>query len=273
MIGDGPGRSELPVKRFALVTIVLVSAFGAATWWWARGSLPALDGQLALPGLHAPVEILFDGYGVPAVYARDADDAWFAAGALHARDRLWQMELYRRVTLGRLSEVLGERTLPIDQRFLTLRLREAAEAEWQRAAPDVKAALERYAAGVNAVIASQGRRQRPPEMQLLGITPVAWTPVDSLAVGRLLAWRLAENHQAELVRAAMAAKLGAERAQQMAGRYPADAPTILASSGAAPPAPRGIDFAGGGEAADPHQRTLASSPYQAHPPRSISRGP
>ena len=63
---------------------------------------------MAPPGLQAPVEVLADGYGVPHVYARDTDDAWFAAGALHARDRLWQMELYRRAADGRLSEVLGE---------------------------------------------------------------------------------------------------------------------------------------------------------------------
>ena len=94
--------------------------------------------------------------------------------------------------------------------------------------PAVKAALERYAAGVNAVAgAAEPRRQRPLEMQLLGLTPSAWTPVDTLSVGRLLAWRLAENHQSELVRAAVAQKLGAEVARQLAGRYPADAPTVL----------------------------------------------
>ena len=102
------------------------------------------------PGLQAPVEVLVDAHGVPAVYARDAEDAWFAAGVLHARDRLWQMELYRRVTLGRLSEVLGDDDHRLDKRFLTLGLRDAARAEWERAPPQVRTALERYAAGVNA---------------------------------------------------------------------------------------------------------------------------
>jgi penicillin amidase len=173
--------------------------------------------------------VVFDGYAVPHVYARDPDDAWFSAGVLHARERLWQMELYRRVTAGRLSEVLGEATLPIDKRFLTLNLRAAAEAEWARARPEVKTALERYAEGVNAVIATLQPRQRPIEMQLLGFSPSPWTPVDTLSVGRLLAWRLAENHQSELVRAAVAAKLGADAARQLAGRYPSDGPTVLGS--------------------------------------------
>jgi penicillin amidase len=217
------------VKRFLFATAALVMLAGASAWWWARGSLPTLDGQLVLPGLHAPVEILFDDYGVPSVYAAATDDAWFAAGALHARDRLWQMELYRRVTLGRLSEVLGERTVVIDRRFLTLGLREAAEAEWAGATPAVKAALERYAAGVNAVAAGLGGRRRPLEFQLLGITPAPWTPVDSLAVGRLLAWRLSENHQAELVRGGLAAKFGVEVARELGGGYPVDAPDVLGS--------------------------------------------
>jgi len=215
------------VKRILFATVVLLLAATGVGWWWMRGSLPALDGQLPLSGLRAPVEVLIDQYGVPTAYARDAEDAWFSAGALHARDRLWQMELYRRVTLGRLSEVMGDTTLPIDQRFLTLGLRQAANDEWARATPAVRVALERYAAGVNAVASTLSGRRRPLEFQLLGITPSPWTPEDSLAVGRLLAWRLAENHQAELVRAALATKFGEAAARELGGRYPADSPAIL----------------------------------------------
>ena len=72
-----------------------------------REPLPLLDGELGVSGLKGPVEVLFDGYAVPHVYARDPDDAWFTAGVLHARERLWQMEIYRRVTAGRLSEMFG----------------------------------------------------------------------------------------------------------------------------------------------------------------------
>ena len=216
------------MKRLLVVlTIVLVVAAGVSGWWWVRSSLPVLDGQIAMSGLHAPVEILTDTHGVPAVYARDPDDAWFAAGVLHARDRRWQMELYRRVTLGRLSEVLGNTTIPFDQRFLTLGLRDSAKAEWDRATPQVRAALERYAAGVNAATAQMIGRLRPIEFQVLGITPPAWEPIDSLAVGRLLSWRLAENHQAELVRAALTAKFGETKARFLTGAYPSTAPAIL----------------------------------------------
>ena len=99
-------------------------------------------------------------------------------------------------------------------------------------------------------------RQRPIEFQLLGITPATWTPVDSLAVGRLLAWRLAENHQAELVRAALAAKLGADAARQLTGRYPAGRPD---DSRQPPVRPRGSErrtraLAAGAPAAGRHRR-------------------
>ncbi|HWI18569.1 MAG TPA: penicillin acylase family protein, partial [Vicinamibacterales bacterium] len=216
------------MKRLLVVlTLLLAISAGASSWWWVRSSLPVLDGQVSLPGLSSPVEVLFDPHGVPHVYATNEDTAWFAAGALHARDRRWQMELYRRVTTGRLSEALGDTTIPFDQRFLTLGLRAAAEAEWQRASPQVRAALEAYAAGVNAATSLMIGRLRPVEFQILGITPPDWTPLDSLAVGRLLTWRLAENHRAELVRAALVEKFGETAARQLTGVYPSSAPAIL----------------------------------------------
>lgn len=216
------------MKRLVVVvTLVLLVGAGVSGWWWLRQSLPVLDGQLALPGLRAPVEVLIDGHGVPSVYATDPEDAWFAAGVLHARDRRWQMELYRRVTMGRLSEVLGSDTIRFDKRFLTIGLRDAAKSEWERATPELRSALQRYAEGVNAATAQMIGRRKPIEFQLLGIDPPKWEPIDSLAIGRLLAWRLAENHQAELVRAVLAAKFGEPAARQLTGVYPASAPTIL----------------------------------------------
>jgi penicillin G amidase len=228
-------RSKRLLRRILFIIIILLIA-GApgGTWWWARQSLPPLDGEQRLAGLIAPVEVLFDSYGVPHVYAAGAEDAWAVAGVLHARDRLWQMELYRRAACGRLSEILGREALPIDKRLITLGLKQAAEAEWNAANPAVKAALTRYADGVNQQMARGFGRNRPLEFQLLRFDPAPWTPIDSLAVGRLLAWRLAENHQSELVRHALVTRFGPAEGQRLAGAYPASAPTVLSGE---PPLP------------------------------------
>jgi penicillin amidase len=210
-----------------LIVVAALAAVVTAAWWWARGSLPLLDGEQAVDGLTGPVEVLFDAHGVPHVYASGPEDAWLAAGLLHARDRFWQMELYRRVSAGRLSEIFGERTLPIDRRFLTLGLRRAAADEWAAASPPTRQALMRYAAGVNAYLAQARGRRRPLELQILGIDPEPWTPIDSLAVGRLLAWRLAENHQAELVRHALSERFGLHEAMRLGGEYPESGPTVM----------------------------------------------
>ena len=143
-------------------------------------------------------------------------DAWRAVGYLQARDRLWQMELYRRAASGRLSELLGEATIAIDQRFLTLGLRRAAEREWARTPPDVRTAFESFAAGVNAAM-SVPRGQLPLEHQLLGLTPEPWTPIDSLAISKLFAWRLGENHRAELLRYALVQEMGPRGARIVPG--------------------------------------------------------
>ena len=238
------------MKRLLMAIVLLAVAGMGAGWWWVGGSVPSLDAEWALPGLHGPVEVVADVHGVPHVYARDTDDAWFAAGALHARDRLWQMELYRRASSGRLAEALGEPALAIDRRMLTLRIRAAADAEFARLGGPARTALARYAEGVNAAMAGLQGRRRPLELQLLGITPAPWTPQDSLAVGRLLAFRLAENVSGELVRHALVRAVGEARSDELTGAYPDGGPTVLGElteqpglppttspDAAAPPAP------------------------------------
>jgi penicillin G amidase len=252
-------------RRLLLVAVVVIGTAAAAAWWWARASLPPLDGESQVSGLTAPVEVLFDRHGVPHVYAAGPEDAWFTAGLLHARDRLWQMDLYRRAADGRLSEMFGEETLPIDRRLLTLDLRAAAEAEWRAAPPVVRDALTRYAAGVNAHLGEATGRRRPLEFQVLGVVPAPWSPVDSLVVGRLLAWRLAENHQAELVRHALATQFGGEEALRLGGRYPANAPSVVQGP-AGPLAAGPASLAGPASPAGPPLAAGPSSP--AGPPQA-----
>jgi penicillin G amidase len=213
--------------RFVLLTFGTLALAVTALWLLFRGTVPPLEGQLALAGLTSPVEILFDRFAIPHVYARDPDDAWMTMGYLHGRERGWQMEVYRRATGGRLSEIFGPATVRADKRFLALGLRRAAAAEWQGATSRVQSALQRYAAGVNAAMAAMGQWGRPPEFQLLRLSPEPWTPVDSLAVARLMAWRLAENRRGELVRGQLARAIGPAAANLLMGSLPPGAPTIV----------------------------------------------
>jgi penicillin amidase len=228
--GTPVDRLQARRRRVAAAVAFLAVAAGAILGvgrWWTRRVIPQLDGRTPVGGLHAAVDVHFDRFAVPHIYAASESDAWTAVGYLQGRDRLWQMDLYRRAASGRLSELLGTDTLAIDERFLTLGLRLAAEIEWTHAAPPARTALESYAAGVNAAIAAAGGWRRPLELQLLGVAPEPWTPIDSLTIGKLFAWRLGENHQAELLRYSLEREVG-PRAAELFGAPPAWAPAILA---------------------------------------------
>ena len=92
----------------ALTLTVLIPAVGiGGGWLWLRSGLPQLDGTVTLPGPTAPVEIATDRHAVPHIFARTQQDAYFALGYVHARDRMWQMDMNRRIGAGRLSELIG----------------------------------------------------------------------------------------------------------------------------------------------------------------------
>ena len=220
-----PSRTASRAARGTAIFAGLIACLLLFGWWWIHRSIPPLDGRLPLSGLRDAVHVRFDTFAVPHVFAVSDEDAWRSVGYLQARDRLWQMELYRRAASGRLSELLGEATVPIDQRFLTLDLRRAAEIEWQRTSPRVRLAFEHYAAGVNAAM-QVARGMRPLEYQLLGLKLEPWTPIDSLAIGKLFAWRLGENHTAELLRYSLVQELG-PRALDLFPDPPDWAPVIL----------------------------------------------
>src|SRR3989304_4947711 len=156
--------------RVFLVLALVVALAAAAGYAWLRQSLPQLDGSLTLSGLKAPVEIVRDRHGVPHIYAGSVADAYFALGFVHAQDRLWQMEMTRRVGSGRLSEALGAATLDTDKFLRTLGIRSVAEATLKSLSDETRSQLDAYAAGVNAFLA-QRSGPLPPEFLLTGIQP------------------------------------------------------------------------------------------------------
>jgi penicillin amidase len=219
-------RRVLAVFVVLLVLIALAATGTGAVLVWR--TFPQITGRLAVPGLDAPVEIIRDRWGIPHLYALNAHDLFFAQGYVHAQDRLWQMDFNRRVPSGRLSELFGEVTLASDRFLRTIGMRRAAEEERAHLDPESDAALSAYAAGVNAWISAH-RARLPIEFTLLRYQPEPWTPTDTLAFGKLLAWTLGGNWRYELLRAQLIARFGVDGMRFLIPPYSAGAPTIVPS--------------------------------------------
>jgi penicillin amidase len=223
---------------FLVIVVVLMAALAGWLFLFFGRPLPKVKGSLHLAGLEKRVEVLRDEWGVPHIYAGSAHDLFLAQGYVHAQDRLWQMELQRRAGSGRLSEVLGEVTLEVDRFFRTVGLNRAAEAEFETIDAETRGVLEAYAAGVNAYLTSYAHR-RPVEFKLLRFDPEPWQPVDSLYWAKVMAWNLGCNWDSELIRARLAARLGADLAADLEPLFPADNPAMVhgrgLAAGAAPP--------------------------------------
>lgn len=195
----------LPLRLLALLAALLGGTFVLLVLL----SLPRDGTELTVPGLEGPVEIRWDDHGVPTIRAASEADGWFALGFVHARDRLWQMELRRRAARGRLAEILGPEALPMDRLVRTLGLGRRADASLAAFAPEDRARLEAYARGVDAFLGTVPLRPLP--MLLLDVRPEPWRPGDSIAVQKLLALDLDSDWRQEMLRARLLSRLGAER--------------------------------------------------------------
>jgi penicillin amidase len=210
-----------------VVVAVLVVSVGATTM--VRRSFPDRDGTATLPGLDAQVSVLRDDQGVPQVYASTATDLFRAQGYVHAQDLFLEMDLRRHITAGRLSEQDGpsEDALTTDKVVRTLGWRRVAEQELPLLSPSTRSYLQAYADGVNAYLAHRSANQLGVEYALLGLTLPdyriePWTPVDSLAWLKAMAWDLKGNYADEVTRARLAATLSVKRINQLYPPYPFD---------------------------------------------------
>ena len=185
----------------AIVLAVAGIAIGGLLWW----SLPPSAQEAAIPGLSGPVDIRIDQDGVPRIRAGNTLDGAAALGFLHARDRMFQMDLMRRNASGRLSELAGAVTLRQDRTMRVLGLRRRAEADLAGLPAETRAELEAYARGVNAWINARGRFSAA-EFLWFG-TPEPWTPVDSLLWGKTMGLWLSSNWRTKLSRLSLAGKV------------------------------------------------------------------
>lgn len=247
-------RASAPVFRprrrrgplFYIVTTVLVLLFIAAAivagggYWYMTRSVPQRAGTLQLAGLQGEVRVYRDDRGIPHIEAANVHDLFFAQGFITAQDRLWQMDLFRRIPAGRLAEILGEGELEQDKFFRTLGFREAAAKSMAIIDDEARIMGEAYAAGVNAYIdqVTAGEAMLPIEFRLLDYTPERWTLEDSVLVGRLMAYQLSGNWGAEADRHRVIQLLGSDVLDEWLPDYPDFAPAIVQGYNPLAPAAR-----------------------------------
>jgi penicillin amidase len=190
----------------------------------ASAVLAQLEGEIRVPGLQAPIEILRDRWGIPHVYAKNADDLFFAQGFVAAQDRLFQMDSWRRIGVGETAAVVGKQGLEADRFARLLKYRGNLDAEWASYSPDARQIATAFTRGINAYIDHIGDRL-PVEFQILGIKPAKWQPEDCL--GRMSGIVMTANFRNELARAELVAAVGIEKARRLA---PTDPPRDYASA-------------------------------------------
>jgi penicillin amidase len=191
---------------FLLVLVLLLGGWG---YWRVRQCLPQLDGEVQVKGLAAPVAVLRDAHGVPHLRAHSLEDVIFAQGYVTAQDRLFQMDLSRRLAQGELAEIFGERALKLDVESRTLGIPAVLERAAAAADEGSHTLVDAYARGVNAYISTHAAAL-PVEFAVLHYQPHSWRMVDSVAVGLNMFKALSTTWPQDLVRERIRARVSPE---------------------------------------------------------------
>ena len=254
-------------------------------YWILSRSLVDYSEDFTMRGLSAPVEIVRNNDNVPHIFGATDADVYFALGFVHAQDRLWQMTMLRRTAQGRLSEIFGQSTVKVDELLRRFDLYGLALKSVEAQDPATRAALEAYAAGVNAWIGeiNTGARGRgAPEFFLFLPEIAAWAPADSIAILKLMALQLTGSLQDEVLRARVSLLLSPERLADILpddpGQGVAALPDYAALVPGVAPDNKPLDFALGppsirslSPVADPGMGG-ASNAWAAAPARSAAGG-
>ncbi len=248
------------VSGLVVVLIVVVSGVGAVAYLTGRAH-PQVSGTIAIPGLDAEVVVRRDLAGIAHITATTPHDLFLAQGFVHAQERMWQMEVWRHISAGRLAELFGDSQLDTDRFIRTLGWRQAAERDLAAVAPDARLVLDAYAQGVNTWLDANRARLGVPFL-VIGVDPEPWTVLDTLTWGKVQAWNLGGNMETELFRYLADARLGdPSRTDELIPPYRDGAPVITPSGGDDPGEAWGID----GEVA-----TTISAPAAAAAPAAVA---
>lgn len=210
-----------------ILVVLVVGAFIAFTVFMNK-SKPVIEGTAIVQVLDEDVDVIRDKDGVPHITAQSDADLYRAQGYVQAQDRLFQMDLARRQASGTLSEVIGEATIETDKLFRTFSLRHAAEQSWETYGEEGKKALEWFAEGVNSFIEeAKENHSLSYEFTLLGYEPEKWTPIDSLAIGKYMAYDLGGNWNMLAFRHWALQNHSRDKALELFTKYPENASSII----------------------------------------------
>jgi len=202
------------IKLFAVSAFFILLGFFLFFLINFYSSNPGIKGKIFLKGITEEVKIIIDEWGVPHVFAQNEKDLFFACGYMHARERMWQMELTRRAGFGKLSEIFGKRTLERDRFMRNLGLKEAAIKDFGKLSSKMRNLINLYSDGVNSWMSSR-KFDWPPEFLLLRHRPQPWSPLDSLVIKEIMALLLCADYKSEAIRGKLVKKLGAQKALQI----------------------------------------------------------
>lgn len=198
-----------------------------AFYWTFYKPLPNYEAEIEIPDLQQPVDIHWDEFGVPHIYATNEHDLYKAFGYVHAQDRLWQMTLSQIAAEGRFAEFFGEDLLPFDEYQRTLGFwRMAKKLEREVISEEERAILQSYSDGVNAFIEENWNRL-PIEFALSGIEPIPWNPTRTLVITRLMAWELNMSWWSEVMYNYLKSTLPVDKFDELQLGWSDDLPTTL----------------------------------------------
>ena len=206
--------------------LVLIIVIVLLSYFMLRKSLPDYEGSVTVKGITSKIKVLRDAHAVPMIIAKNDEDAAFALGYVHAQERLFQMDIARRAGEGRLSEILGSKTIPYDKMFKTIGIYKNVEENYSRLNPLSKRILEAYAKGVNEYI-KEAKGHYPVEFDVLGYDPYPWKPEHSLLIAKLMGWELNISWWVDITFAEIVQKLGVEKAKELLPEFPENSPTII----------------------------------------------
>nr|WBO78539.1 penicillin acylase family protein [Streptomyces sp. SBE_14.2] len=242
--GQQPGKSGRKKGRKArLIVFVLVLAIiGGVAYgaYWSistvRASFPQTTGSITIEGLSGEVEVKRDGYGIPQIYASTDEDLFMAQGFVQAQDRFYEMDVRRHMTSGRLSEMFGESQIDNDEFLRTLGWHRIAKEEYDsKLSDETKNYLQAYSKGVNAYLEGKEGKELSLEYAALGFAndykPAEWTPVDSVAWLKAMAWDLRGNMEDEIDRALLTSRLGPKQIKDLYPQYPYDRNKAIVQEG------------------------------------------